>query len=1225
MQPTPTGYATPPPTPRRFSVLFWPHIATSSAWDLSDLDDSHRDEPIELSARLKLQQGQVYLHLTYRPCCVSFPEHSTLAPETQPARASGKHSIFAPLQRSAGHSRWVPVTLRPGRSSVQQNHSSRAPAENAHKQTTAPSTSSTGSPHRNPMQHYTIALTEILPLAAQFPLSAKLRSSLHLNIVDRDAATYSSHSTPCPPFVSLASSDLRGAPSALSSNFCRPSSCGPAATSSCRLENSLSSRRGSHGRARSLAATYGQYLDAAEPLHSNAQTPPSPLLNVSSRGIRLWPPSSCLGEGDVATRHHSPCSRTSDAPCGTGSRMLTPLAEKVTALQTLSTTHLRSSSVDSSGPPQLYATSAHLSAANSLLEYDELLGVAFFGVPQTARVGKGSSTDDEGHAPAGKTSRKFGHRKLSGTLMSSLMPLKKDLRQARSPRALSPHSEVRSDDLCGAATPLHLPHGFMPHLWKSNHASRPPVFASTGHARKRKVVELPFKLKEAQTFYLRFLNEADMHEFLNVYIEMQTCAKQAEDMSTSVKRRTKIGRRTSGDRRSGPPWLAEGGRENSVSRECKEYVKDDGQNSLGSSSPVASDEHYRDSKALGARGSLLCTELISDELLRDRQTAVWEELGGGHHDHDRRYTAFTALSTLDSSATHRRGWEDYVRHKADPRYGIRYATVPLFLWHSFLRFASSVLYTCQRGLLIVERLPTPSSPGNSEYGSRNLHCAGLDTCTEALKHSLNDCGRSPLSPIAAAQEVVPSTMQPRQREGFPNHEGVSEQRLASQVPVSAQKLPLPVSMTKSSGDDVKLVLSSVDSSQCQWVGEHISTFKDAFLCLSESHLLFLNSFGHVWFHFSFDEIVLITHSPATHAFQTHPFIRFRLKSCERFDTPTFALTFMLLPDVPHHMRLARGDASQRHPNPASATQPGSPPSTSSLSVSAYGRESWIGDHVPWESVAITDTGVSLVNDEEKERLLGRHKALLDIFETVCARPLERCTFTELVSGKKSKAYRARLRQLLSRASIVGSSAQREANSSGVHTDASLWMEQEYSATPILCIKLNAEDIYGAAGDTRRSERSHPHAPPVSLVPPRSSSTQRTREACHRLSPPHRAPCGFGEGIFARGTLRWGDDDPGIVVQDAGHDMDFSFERATRTMPLLARKEMVSQCKGGFEAHCQPHGLHPTHHGPDSKKAEKAKDEVAEGDSRGSPEEMYAPMAPKKRCSNIVRCVPMKEL
>ncbi|CAC9520796.1 hypothetical protein, unknown function [Leishmania infantum JPCM5] len=1226
MQATSAADAGPPRASRRYHVLFWPHVVSTPTSDLSGTGDGNRDEPVELSARLKLKLGQVYLHLTHRPREANLPEHPASAPATQDGGARAKHSSFAPSQRSSKQSRWLLLSLPPSRSSLHRHHSPVTSVDKKHEHAGAPSTSSASCAHPHLKQHYTIALTEISPLAAQLPLSAELRSSLHLNRVDRDAATYSSHSTPRAPFMSLASWDLSGAPSALSSNFCCPPGCDLSVTSARPRDSNLSARRASSRRAKSTTATYGQYLDVAEPLRSSTRTLPSPLLTASSKGTGCWQSSSCPGEGDATRGHHSPCTCTSHAPRGKGSRLLTPLVDKAPASQTLPITHLSSSSFGSLTPPQTHAASLRLFTASVILEYEELLGVTFFGVPETAGVANCSSSDDEGHGLLDKASRRFGHRQLHGTLLSSIVPPKQNARRPQSARAPSPHSEVISDDDRGAVTPLHPPHGHLPTPWKCNHATRSPVFAPTAHVCPRKVPELPFKLNQAQTCCLRFLTETDMREFLSCYIEMQTYVKQMQEKSAAAKRWAEAGGRDSGGRQLATSRLTECDKENSVSSEYEVYLRDSTTNSPGSPSTTTYNEHSRHSKALGPRGSSLSTNIVLDDLLRDSQPAASEGIDGGQHDNSKRYTEFSALSTPVQTTVRSHGWQDYLRRKVDPRYGISYATVPLFLWHSFLRLAPSVLYTCQRGFLIVERLPTPSSPDRSEYGSRNSRCAELKASKEASKQRLNDLVCRPLSPIGAALEVAPSTMQPRQRQASPSPEGVSERCPTPLVPVAALKSLPSASTTRSSCDDVKLVLPSVASAPCERTDEHITTFKDVFLCLSESHLLFMNSFGHAWFHFSFDEIVLITHSAAMDSFPTHPFLRFRLKPSECFDTPTFVLMFILLPDVPHHVQLASASASLRPPEAEPVAQRGSARSTSSPSVSAQRATAWASGQAPGESVAVAGHCVSLVEAEEKERLLCRHKALLDIFETVCPRPVERCTFTELMCGENSKAHRARLRQLLLRASTGVPGFPLADNSSDVYAGASSWMAQQHSTTPILCVKLTAGDISVADSDARRSEGAHPPANQPPLASSRSSSARQARDSRRRLSPPHRAPDGSRTSAFAGPTLRWGRDDPGIVLKDAGHDMDFSFERATRTMPLLACKETVSQGYSASSQAFQPHGLYPTRCGSGSAKAKKKnEDGGAKGSSLGGAEDMYIPMAPKKRRSSIVRCVSMKEL
>ncbi|KAG5472136.1 hypothetical protein CUR178_02810 [Leishmania enriettii] len=1214
MPSTSAADAKPSLSPHRYPVVFQSLGVHTPTSDHSRPHVDDQGEPVELSAQLEVQHGQVYLHLTCRTCKATPTKHPASTPSAQSGSASTKQRHPAPSRPSSKARRFsVPLSKRSPSAKLCRKRSS----EKKHKHAGAASTSSASAPH-HPKQHYTIALAEISPTAAQLPLSEELRSRLHLDLRDRHAVTYSSHSTPRAAFTSrLPSCEMPRSSSALPSSACL------LVMSTRTRDTSLSARPSSSRHASSNAATYGQYLDVAEPFRSNVRSLPSPLLISPSKGMDYGPPRSCSVE-DVATKaRRSRLDPRSHMPRETGTRLLTPRIEKTCASQTLNSTQLSSLSLDTATPLPPQVMDGSLDTAIGLVEYEELLTLTFLGSTETTH--HCSISDEERHVRRDESNESLHHCKLPWSLLRHLWPEKKDDQRSMSASAVSTGSAVCSSARQSSAAQLHPPKGEKSPPRRSCLAASSPVSASTASMSARNVRGVPFVLHQAQKFRLRFLNEDDLREFLSCYVAMRKWIKEVREKNIAFKRRAAAVRRNDGARKSGAPRLVVNDADNADTSEYEVDLRESATNSPDSPSTAAYNECPCNAESLCPKvGSLFAEN--SDDVLGNSPLAVSEGSDAEHHDDELAATGITRSSKV-RAAFGCRGWQDYVRHTVDPRYGVAYATVPLFLWHAFLPLASSALYTCQRGFLIAECLPPPCSPICSENCSLDACGAECNTAAEASLQHWNQVVCRLLAPIRTLLEVAPAATQP---DAVPKCTGVAHLPPTPQGLAAAQELPVSAFTSDAGLDGVLLVLPSGSGDAFQPKDDCATTFKDVFLCLSESHLLFMNSFGHVRFHFSFDEVALITHSAATDSFPAHPFVRFRLKGSEYFGTPTLVLTFVLIPDVPHRVRVPHAAASPHSPETEPKTQSRAARPTSSPSATAHDTASVVSQTAPGTFFAAANGCVGFLEDEEKQRLLCRHEALLDTFEAVCPRPLEQCTLSELMSSGSGKSHSARIRQLVSCASTGATDSPLLSTFSNAHAGASPWMAHRYGTDPILCVRVNAGDISIADPKTSPTEGVSVAAPWLPLAlrkrfgawQRRDLRQRQTSQECSPLA--QVVPSGWPESAFSDVILRWGRDDPGLVLRDAGHDRDLSLEWATRAMPLLASKEAVFRHYAVSLRDSLPRSLSPSSSSPDSCEAhERRRRGGAKGIGGSSAGDTYVPMAPTKRCSSIVRRTAMK--
>ncbi|KPA74420.1 hypothetical protein ABB37_09119 [Leptomonas pyrrhocoris] len=1166
--------------------------------------DAPSQKEVALRAHLCLRHQHVCLVLTYNPCkqphtpAASTPATKKLAASfkvTSPKKRASK------LGRSAVGSRSFSTKHKSSSSSFRKGNTKTAAAAAT---PTPPSTPV--DPHRHPKQYYVVALKGVSPLAAQRPLSAELRAHLRLNMLDGEAVTYSSHSTPRATGVNFGGSASTTATATLMSNFYFPPSRGPpVAPQRTRLSNA------SGGFSVTAVPAYGQYLSAEEPYQVHTR---SPQLLHSRSGLGSGQHSFSLGDGDFprVPDSHSLSKQQSKAH----TPLLTPQRELLAVGRQASTLEKNTPLEDRATPPTLPSPTVK---SDTIHDYAELLLVAFFGVVTSAGVPNMSfSTDARGEVMVEKKAKKMTSRPWHASLFKWFVsPKPSDAQAQRSVSVLSTISGVVSS-VSGSPhvspsqpnTPAARPAKSTKQGKLSSSTSTTttlhkkissPVSAAAAHADPRKVLELPFAFNQHETFHLRFLCEEDLHGFLSRYIQLQTRAKEAADKAKNARPSSplwhpRVRRPTVGANRFGEEDEEDGDNdEGGVNRDVEQEELED----VDSASTATYTDYPRNADALdGGVDASLSADLSNPHLSADPLTRKAA---------DPNMTAVTPPPAFFRS----RGWEDYLRHTLDPRFSVRFAAFPLYLWHSFLPLSKLVLYSCIRGFLIVERVPPETSHSDEDSSaSYGANLSDPEKAVEMGKQRLNALVNRLLTPIRTAQSPTASSSSQQA-----NRDGVVEVVSVLPVPFGDDKMDDEAESYGSSGDTswdaVKLVLPSTDEATKERNDDHFTTVKDVFLCLSESHLLFMNSFGHLRFHCSLDEIALITYSADTAAFPTYPFFRFRLKSSDYFGAPTFVLTFTLLPEVPHDIRaasLARVQAAhQSQQSPPQQQQQGSRVRTLSVASSSSSSSSTTTT-ASTGPVRASNASVDVLEEAEKERLLRRHEMFLHVFAAVCPRPLEFRTFAEVFAGEMGRSTRIRFSQLTTapKRKVSGSPMDR-VGLTRTRERGTSWMGQNFNANPILCVKVEADDVELYDAEISGQGKTKKCSAASTSTPSPATSTRERDASVRQRSNKSKSPEVRSKATARAMTPRWGCDDRGIVLQDAGRDMDFSFEVATRTMPLLATKEQVHAGYGSAVPSAQQSFHSANAAGEVNSKVE---------DSNGG-EEFFVPMVPKKKQSVIL--------
>ncbi|KPI88066.1 hypothetical protein ABL78_2842 [Leptomonas seymouri] len=1128
---------------------------------------------VVLHARLRIRQHKLCLLLSYDPSKQSHATSATKghpygAEERSPAkRASTLYRRKASIQPSGVKPKQRSLIVGSGR------------ATNA--ATTKPSTSV--DPHRHQRQHYMVELKEVCPLAAQLPLSAELRAHLRLNAIDGEAATYLSHSSPRCAGLMMHSSRAPTTTTPMNSNFyLQPRRVTP------QMSHNLRQDSPSAGPSNVIAPIYGQYLSAEEPFKTHTR---SLQTSRSKVGQRSGHHISSLDEGDSVMAH---VSRTSSRQL---EKSNSPLLRPQREFALMGQMEASANSDTCDHPSALQTPGQPTEQQDTITDYAELLLVAFFGVVASAGVPNLSfTTDPRGEVMIKRKAKKMSSRPWHKSLFKWFVPSRLgDALARRSVNVVSTISGAFSSSSGSTqVSPVQtnatrtIPGKFSQQQNKqrkglsstiAHRKTSSPVSAAAAHIDPQQVLELPFILASHSTFHLRFFSEEDMNGFLCCYVELQTQIKKDAGKVKNANLSSPLWH---------PPVRKPTFASNRVGDEGDEvnsYHDSEGAQQgfelVGTASSASYQDYPRNTEAIGPGGDA--------PLVGDSPTSSGCTEARRHKDAGGKATkVMPPMAFLRS-----RGWEEYLRYNIDPRFNVPYASFPLYLWNSFLPLSKLVLYTCYRGFLIVERVPPDTS--NSDEDSSAPHVDNLSDQERAVqvgKQRLNALVNRLLTPIYTAHDLL--SVPPRL-----NQHGVAE--VHSAVPVTSvgdradAEAGSNVAHGISSWDAVKLVLPSTEEATGPRYSDRFTTVKDIFLCLSESHLLFVNSFGRLRFQCSMDEIAMVTYSAATADFPTYPFFRFRLRSSDHFGAPIFVLTFTLLPEVPHAIREAPRDSLQEAHLPQPPSTVSLAPSTSSSTVS--------------EGSCSSDDCIHMLETEEKERLLRRHEDFLRVFSAVCPRSMEFLTFDELLASGMSRSRGARLSRLASAPYRKASGSPLVPDGTGPTVIREMpWMSQNFNANPIPCIKVEAGDVelydVEVAGEGRKKTRSAPST--------LSHTTDTSRRQCRTVARRRAKSSAVLEPHLKNAarcvTPRWGHEDPGILLRDGGRDMDFSLEVATRTMPYLAQKKEVHASFGSHMASMRE-SLHLGGSGDGDRRSRRT-------DSNAG-EEYFVPIAPKKKQSVIL--------
>lgn len=284
----------------------------------------------------------------------------------------------------------------------------------------------------------------------------------------------------------------------------------------------------------------------------------------------------------------------------------------------------------------------------------------------------------------------------------------------------------------------------------------------------------------------------------------------------------------------------------------------------------------------------------------------------------------------DGSLPEERRWEGYVRRARDPRNDLTFATVPIFLWHSFLPLAGMACYRFDRGFLAVESshgsdseevlspLRTAQHPGKGSSVLGN----GAPTGGKPPKYKQQHNDWNTVSLIISSPPLVSPAVAARSASSSAGN----DPQQPSPEPHRHRHCAKPLRSPRSHGP---LHPSAKAEHLCLPHRSVGAEFKDCFMCLTESHLLFYNSFGELKVHFSLNHIVAVVFSAATrgghghgsgaaaaaveegaaaaagdeagaHLPPSYPFVCFKIQPGKReMKEPCVFATFTFLPLLPH--------------------------------------------------------------------------------------------------------------------------------------------------------------------------------------------------------------------------------------------------------------------------------------------------------------------------------------
>lgn len=318
-------------------------------------------------------------------------------------------------------------------------------------------------------------------------------------------------------------------------------------------------------------------------------------------------------------------------------------------------------------------------------------------------------------------------------------------------------------------------------------------------------------------------------------------------------------------------------------------------------------------------------------------------------------------------------WLNYLHYDVDPHNGLRFAVFPPYLWHEFLSIAPSVLYHVARGMLVVESVVPSQSTGDALLSPicTSKH-AEVPQLTVTNAEGISAPARYPsLSPPCAASASSMGSVRGGESPGLVRKQGAltgAGSSFGSPSPAAASWDTVNLVATSSAPrrDSAAEDLSAVTSPQ------H-TRFRDCFLCLAESHLLFFNSFAELKLHFRLDSVETMLYSSSEDGFPSDPFCCFKTKAGEdELEEPALWLTFTFMPWAP------------RSEDPSSDVEE-TPAVGHSLSGDKDGSMEAQG------------------SPQHRQSLIQRQESFLHAFQTVMPRQMKQVPLHELLRGSTPKS------------------------------------------------------------------------------------------------------------------------------------------------------------------------------------------------------------------------------
>lgn len=217
-----------------------------------------------------------------------------------------------------------------------------------------------------------------------------------------------------------------------------------------------------------------------------------------------------------------------------------------------------------------------------------------------------------------------------------------------------------------------------------------------------------------------------------------------------------------------------------------------------------------------------------------------------------------------------RRWEAYVRYDRDPRNDLRFADIPLFLWHSLRHVSSSVAYCCERVLFYAAVAPvSPTSPGKRLAGS----------------------------PLGSSARTLASHSPTSDRWACSSPSSLSYSRRTTSIVVTP---PLVTTASEGLGshEDPTAWGSAAGNSGRRGGGGSGGSVRlhDSFLLLTETHVVCINSFGEAHCRCNYRELQRLTFWSGGAG--RYPFVVFEAMESSVDYEPPLVITLTFTPLVP---------------------------------------------------------------------------------------------------------------------------------------------------------------------------------------------------------------------------------------------------------------------------------------------------------------------------------------